>query len=114
MSNDELVFADREAFRNWLMRNHAANKGIWVVFSKGGSLKTLTATEALEEALCFGWIDGQIQSLGDDRYRKRFTPRQQGSKWSEKNRLPAQKLIEQGAMTEAGMAAIDEAKKSGM
>jgi uncharacterized protein YdeI (YjbR/CyaY-like superfamily) len=113
MSTDEIVFEDREAFRTWLTSNHGVSKGIWVIFSKGDSLKTLSAAEALEEALCFGWIDGLVQSLGDERYRKRFTPRRKGSKWSEKNRILARKLIEQGAMTDAGLLAIDEAKKSG-
>jgi uncharacterized protein YdeI (YjbR/CyaY-like superfamily) len=73
MSNGGLVFADRAAFRCWLMRNHKESTGIWVVFGKNGKLQTLTAVEALEEALCFGWIDGQMQSLGDQAYLKRFT-----------------------------------------
>jgi uncharacterized protein YdeI (YjbR/CyaY-like superfamily) len=114
MSKDGLVFADRAAFRSWLMRNHKESTGIWMVFGKSGKLQTLTAADALEEALCFGWIDGQIKSLGDEGYLKRFTPRRKGSKWSERNRALAQKLIEQGLMTSAGQEAIDEAKKSGM
>ena len=71
------------------------------------------AGEALEEALCFGWIDGQISSVDDEKYLKKFTPRRKGSKWSERNREIATRMIENGRMTEYGMAAIEQAKKSG-
>ena len=113
MKTDGLAFADRDAFRKWLVVNHQVNSGIWLVFGKAGKLKTLTADEALEEALCFGWIDGQLQKLDEARYRKRFTPRREGSAWSERNRSLAQKLIESDGMTEAGHAAIAQARKAG-
>lgn len=113
MSDDPLLFENREAFRNWLCQNYHLTVGIWLVFGKAGRLRTLTADEALEEVLCFGWIDGQLQSIDDQKYLKRFTPRRKGSVWSERNRALAGKLIANGRMTEAGQAAIDQAQKAG-
>lgn len=113
MKDDHLAFENRSAFRKWLTQNHLCSPGIWMVFGKSGKLKTLAANEALEEALCFGWIDGQVQSMGAEKYLKRFTPRRKGSRWSERNRKLAQKLIEDGAMTPAGRAAIAQARKLG-
>jgi uncharacterized protein YdeI (YjbR/CyaY-like superfamily) len=110
---EQLVFADREEFREWLGKNHGTNKGAWLVFSKVQGLKTLKASEALEEALCFGWIDGQIKSLGDERYLKKFTPRTNGSRWSGVNRALAMRLTESARMTEPGLAAIERAKRTG-
>ncbi len=111
--DNQMLFPSRAEFRAWLAENHAVNTGIWIVFGKAGKLKTVRPGEALEEALCFGWIDGQIKSIDDSRYMKRFTPRRKGSKWSEKNRGLAANLIEQGKMTEHGLAAIAQAKKGG-
>jgi uncharacterized protein YdeI (YjbR/CyaY-like superfamily) len=113
MKDDQLVFQNRAAFRKWLVQNHQKSPGIWLVFGKDAEVKTLTANEALEEALCFGWIDGQLQSLGARKYLKRFTPRRKRSVWSERNRKLAQKLTEEGAMTAAGLAAIAQAKELG-
>ena len=109
----QLLFADRGEFHAWLVDNHARSNGFWMVFGKGDTLKTVKASEALEEALCFGWIDGQIKSVDESRYLTRYTPRRERSKWSEKNRKLATKLIEQGKMTEHGLAAIARAKKDG-
>jgi uncharacterized protein YdeI (YjbR/CyaY-like superfamily) len=110
---EQILFPDRAAFRKWLSKNHASNKGVWLVLSKVNTLKTLKPDEALEEALCFGWIDGQIKSLDEEKYMKKFTPRRKGSRWSEYNRNLAARLIEQGQMTEFGLAAIEQAKQSG-
>lgn len=110
---DEVMFESRDEFREWLIRNHNVSKGIWMVFGKAGKLKTIKPDEALEEALCFGWIDSQFKSINEDKYLKKFTPRRKGSKWSEKNKNLVKKLIESGKMTEFGMAAVEEAKKSG-
>lgn len=63
-----LAFSDREQFRNWLNDNCKSNGGVWLLFGKSGGPKTLTAAEALEEALCFGWIDGQMKSIDDKSY----------------------------------------------
>ena len=110
MMADQIIFSGREEFRRWLSKNHNISKGVWLVFSKVNTLKTLKPGEALEEALCFGWIDGQMQSLGDEKYLKKFTPRTKDSKWSETNRISASRLIECGRMTEHGLAAIEQAK----
>jgi len=112
--DEQILFPDGESFRKWLMANHNVSKGIWLVFGKAGKLKTLKSDEALEEALCFGWIDGQFNSIDDARYLKKFTPRRKGSKWSEKNRDTANRLIENGKMTEYGLMAIEQAKRDGI
>jgi uncharacterized protein YdeI (YjbR/CyaY-like superfamily) len=111
--NDEIIFENRAEFRKWLIENHNISDGIWMVFGKVGKLKTIMPDEALEEALCFGWIDGQFNSIDEGKYLKRFTPRRKGSKWSEKNKNLANILIENGKMTKYGIAAIEQAKKSG-
>lgn len=110
---EQLLFLDREEFRQWLSANHDTSPGIWLILGKSGKLKTVKADEALEEALCFGWIDGLIKSVDDTRYIKKFSRRRKGSKWSVKNREAAEKLVSEGKMAEPGLAAIKEAKKSG-
>ncbi len=113
MKNDQLLFENKKGFRKWLLENHHLSSGIWLVFGKAGKLQTLTADEALEEALCFGWIDGQLKSIDDKKYLKKFTPRRKGSVWSERNRKLVKKLKENGSMTKAGQAVIDQAQKQG-
>jgi len=81
----EMQFASREEFRIWLQNNCMSSGGIWLLFEKSGGPKTIKAGEALEEALCFGWIDGQIQSIDDKSYIKYFSIRRENSKWSDKN-----------------------------
>ncbi len=82
MMENEVMFNNRDEFRNWLIENHATSSGIWMVFGKGRSIKTIKAEEALEEALCFGWIDGQLSSVDEEKYLKKFTPRRKGSHWT--------------------------------
>lgn len=110
---EQRLFPTRDDFRKWLAANCQINKGIWLIFSKTALMKTLTPAEALEEALCFGWIDGQIKSQGEEKYLKKFTPRRPDSTWSQTNKRTAAHLIQSGKMTEAGQAAIERAKKSG-
>ena len=110
---DQLLFSDRKEFRQWLSENHDTSPGIWLILGKSGKLKTVKADEALEEALCFGWIDGLIKSIDNTRYLKKFSRRRKGSKWSVKNRETAEQLVNQGKMATPGLAAIEEAKKSG-
>ena len=81
-----LTFTDRAEFRSWLSANCQSTAGVWLLFGKTGGPKTLKAGEALEEALCFGWIDGQMQRLNDTSYKKYFALRRENSKWSEKNK----------------------------
>ena len=85
----ELTFADRAAFRRWLEENGRTSAGVWLVFGKAGSAQTVKAGEALEEALCFGWIDGQMKAMDETTYRKYFSRRRENSKWSEKNKARA-------------------------
>lgn len=111
---DELLeFSCREEFRAWLSENCLSEDGVWLLFGKAGGPKTLKAGEALEEALCFGWIDGQMQSISEKAYRKYFSRRRENSKWSEKNKALAEKLEGQGLMTEQGREQIAEARKNG-
>lgn len=108
-----LTFTDRQAFREWLGNYGAESDGIWLLFSKKGAFVTLSAGDALEEALCHGWIDGQMQSLDDNTYKKYFSRRIPKSKWSVKNKELAQTLMEKGLMTRQGLEAIERAKKNG-
>lgn len=111
---EQILFETRLEFRNWLNNNGTTSGGIWLEFSKNARIKTLKASEALEEALCFGWIDGQMQSIDETKYLKYFSLRRKGSKWSEKNKNLAKALEAQGLMTNLGRDKIEEAKKNGM
>jgi uncharacterized protein YdeI (YjbR/CyaY-like superfamily) len=111
--DERLLFPNRTEFREWLSKHHGSCQGVWLTFGKSSAVKTLKADEALEEALCFGWIDGQIKSVDETSYLKRFAPRRKGSVWSDKNRGLATGLIEEGRMAEPGLAAIEQAKKAG-
>ena len=110
---EHLQFALRDDFRNWLQDNSTSSDGIWLLFGKAGGPKTIKASEALEEALCFGWIDGQMQSIDDKSYIKYFSIRRKNSKWSEKNKALVEMLEKNGLMTDYGRAKIEEARKNG-
>lgn len=110
---EQMLFETKEAFRSWLQDNCLTSKGIWLTFGKKGGPKTLSASEALEEALCYGWIDGQMKSIDDKTYQKYFAIRRKGSEWSEKNKSLVNELEAQGRMTEYGRAKILEAQQSG-
>lgn len=111
--DEVLIFANRQEFRDWLGENGERSEGVWLLFGKAGGPQTLKAGEALEEALCFGWIDGQMQKLDDAAYKKYFARRRPNSKWSEKNKQLAASLEARGLMTEAGRRKIAEAKQNG-
>ena len=105
----------RQAWRDWLEKNHAKCSGVWLVYAKKHSgLPTLTYNDAVEEALCFGWIDSKINPIDDSFYMQVFTPRKAQSAWSALNRTRVKRLVAAGLMTAAGAAAIKAAKKSGM
>lgn len=108
-----MLFTSRDEFRNWLYDNCLSNDGIWLLFGKSGGPKTIKASEALEEALCFGWIDGQMQSLDEETYIKYFSIRRKNSKWSDKNKALIETLEKQGIMTDYGRTKIREAQKNG-
>jgi uncharacterized protein YdeI (YjbR/CyaY-like superfamily) len=107
-------FKNRNDFRKWLEKNHDKQKELWILFYKVHTKKkSLRYAEAVEESLCFGWIDGIVKRIDDEKHAQRFTPRKSKSIWSKVNKERAEKMIEQGKMTEAGLAKIKEAKKSG-
>jgi uncharacterized protein YdeI (YjbR/CyaY-like superfamily) len=99
----------RSEWRSWLRKNHALKDEIWLVYYKKHTGKpSVTYRESLEEALCFGWIDGLKKRIDDERYCHRFTPRRKRSHWSALNIRLAQQLIDNGNMTAAGMAAFEQ------
>ncbi|MEW5720182.1 MAG: YdeI/OmpD-associated family protein [Chloroflexota bacterium] len=107
-------FKNRDAWRAWLARNHARATELWLVLYKKNSGKpTVSYDEAVEEALCFGWIDGITKSIDGEKYAIRFSPRRRGSVWSESNKKRVARMIRQRRMTEIGLAKIEEAKRNG-
>jgi len=111
--NEPIIFSDRIECRAWFQAHCLTSDGVWFLFSKSTDLKTVKAGEALEEALCFGWIDGVMKSIDDKTYKKYFSPRRKNSHWSEKNKILVEKLKDQGKMTDFGKIKIKEAKKNG-
>ncbi len=98
---------NREGFRNWLEKNGLSAREIWlVVFKVASGIQTLTYEEALEEAVCFGWIDSQKRSIDIEKYALRFSPRKPNSTWTVTNKERARKLIAEGRMTEAGLTTL--------
>jgi uncharacterized protein YdeI (YjbR/CyaY-like superfamily) len=109
-----MLFKSQKDWATWLDKHHAKSSGIWLQFAKKtGKVKTVTYAEALEVALCYGWIDGQGKSLDEAAWLQKFTPRGPRSIWSKINRAKAEELIKSGRMKPAGLAAIDRAKKNG-
>jgi uncharacterized protein YdeI (YjbR/CyaY-like superfamily) len=105
---------DQRAWQRWLAENHGTTVGVWLKFAKKGSpTPTVTYDEALEEALCFGWIDGQVRRFDAHFYLQRFTPRRRASKWSQLNREKATRLIDEGRMQAAGLAHVEGAQADG-
>ena len=110
----KIYVSTREDWRAWLEENHDREKEIWLIYYKKPSGKPRVAyDDAVEEALCFGWIDSTIRKLDEDRYMQKFTPRNPGSVWSELNKRRVEKMIREGRMTQAGLSKIEAAKKSG-
>lgn len=109
-----LNFANREEWCSWLKSNHDAEKEVYMIFYKKHTGKpNIPYDDAVEEALCFGWIDSIIRRIDDEQFERKFTPRKGKSRWSRLNRKRACKMIDQGKMTEAGLAMVREAKKNG-
>ena len=100
--------ANRSEWRSWLEQHHATETEIWLVYHKQASGKpSVPYLESLEEALCFGWIDSIIQKIDEEKYARKFNPRRPGSKWSELNKHLVAKLVKEGRMSKAGLAAVD-------
>jgi uncharacterized protein YdeI (YjbR/CyaY-like superfamily) len=110
---NRILFKNRAEFRKWLTTNALANEGIWLIFGKNSNVKTIKASEALEEALCLGWIDGQIQSVDENTFIKYFKQRNTASNWSDKNKGLVKKLESQGLMTDFGRTKIKIAQQNG-
>lgn len=112
-SNDQ-EFLNRKDWRKWLETNHFSEKEAWVIIQKKNSgKKGLRYQEAVEEAICFGWIDSKMQSIDANRFRQRFSPRKKNSIWSKSNKETAEKMIQDGKVTQAGFKTINEAKENG-
>jgi uncharacterized protein YdeI (YjbR/CyaY-like superfamily) len=109
-----LRFANREQWRQWLVQNHATKEEFWLtLFKKKYRHMGLSLNQAIEEALCFGWIDSTLHTIDDKCYALRFSPRKKNSIWSISNINRVKKLIAEGRMTDAGLTKIKEAKENG-
>ena len=109
-----LELPDGAAWSRWLSVNHVSAPGVWLKLAKKGSpTATVTQVQAIDEAVCFGWIDGQIGRYDEHFYLQRFTPRKARSRWSEINRARAQRLIDEGRMKPPGLDAYQAAKADG-
>jgi uncharacterized protein YdeI (YjbR/CyaY-like superfamily) len=109
-----LEFPDQQSWADWLARNHSSANGVWLKIAKKGAPRaTLTYAQALEEALCYGWIDGQKAAVDHTFWRQRFTPRGPRSRWSQINRDAAERLICARRMKPAGLDQINAARRDG-
>jgi uncharacterized protein YdeI (YjbR/CyaY-like superfamily) len=105
---------NRRDWRAWLRKNHDSKKEIWMVFYKKHTGKPgISYDAAVEEALCFGWIDSIVKKMDEEKFVRKFTPRKSKSRWSELNKKRARKMIDEGKMVETGLGRIRDAKESG-
>jgi uncharacterized protein YdeI (YjbR/CyaY-like superfamily) len=111
----ELLLSDAAAWRAWLGAHHREQDGVWLVLAKKGTTEptSLSYAEALDEALCHGWIDGQVGRRDERTYRQRFTPRRARSSWSERNVGHVERLLAEGRMQAAGLEQVERAKADG-
>lgn len=111
---EELLVPNEDAWRAWLEENHESHPGVQLVLhKKGGNITELTYAQAVEQALCFGWIDGRRNSRDEQSFSNRFTPRTKRSIWSAKNVETIARLLDSGLIAPAGIAAVDAAKADG-
>jgi uncharacterized protein YdeI (YjbR/CyaY-like superfamily) len=109
-----LEFKTRAAFRTWLEKHHATTPGVWLrIYKKASGVPSINHPEALDEALCFGWIDGQRKSYDEVSFLQKFTPRRPRSLWSKRNIQYIERLTQAGLMTEAGLHEVEKAKADG-
>ncbi|MCC7448184.1 MAG: YdeI/OmpD-associated family protein [Anaerolineae bacterium] len=105
---------DRQEWRDWLAQNHATSPGVWLIYyKKESSQPHVEYADAVEEALCFGWIDSTARKLDDERYMQFFSPRKPKSVWSKPNKQRVERLIQQGLMTPVGLEKIEAAQQDG-
>jgi uncharacterized protein YdeI (YjbR/CyaY-like superfamily) len=108
----ELYLTTREEWHRWLEKNHSIAGEVWLIYYKKSSGKPrIPYVDAVEEALCFGWIDGKINKINDNYFVQRFTPRRSGSRWSQYNIERVQRLLKEGRMKSSGLKAYMEAEK---
>ena len=113
-TNQPIFFESAAEFRCWLEENHKTASEVLVGYYKVKSgKKSMNWSESVDQAICFGWIDGKLKSLDKDRFILRYSPRKPNSVWSKINKDKAEQLIDQGRMTASGLAKIEEAKKNG-
>jgi uncharacterized protein YdeI (YjbR/CyaY-like superfamily) len=106
---ETLYVTTRDDFRKWLIKNHRTKKEIWLIqYKKATKKPSIDYVEAVEEALCFGWIDNTQKSIDAERYATRFSPRRPKSNWTETNKDRVRRLIAEGKMTEAGLVSLPE------
>ena len=111
----EIYIPTTSEWRTWLEQNHTKEKGVWLIYFKKHTGKPkVPYNEAVEEALCFGWIDSTVKRIDDERYMQQFTPRNLKSNWSESNKNRVEKLLKNGKMTKAGMRLVNYAKANGV
>ncbi|MDQ3099092.1 MAG: YdeI/OmpD-associated family protein [bacterium] len=109
-----LPFESPKEFNSWMKKNHDSTPGVWIKMAKKGTgIPSIDHPGALDEALCYGWIDGQAKSIDEKFYLQKFTPRRSKSMWSNINREKVQRLIDEGRMMPAGLAEIESAKADG-
>ena len=115
MAEDPMILQDAVAWRAWLDENEGVSDGLWLVLAKAGTNEptSLSYTQALDEALCSGWIDGQKKRRDDSTFLQRFTPRRRSSTWSKRNVGLVESLIEQGRMRPRGHVEIERAQLDG-
>ncbi len=111
----ELLVVDADEWRGWLGAHHADSPGVWLVLAKKGTTEPTAVSydEALDEAICFGWIDGQLGGRDSGTFRRRFTPRKPRSPWSQRNAAIAERLITTGRMHRSGEDQVRQAKEDG-
>ncbi len=103
-----LYVIERDEWRAWLAKHHDTEKDIWLIYYKKQSGEPrIPYNDAVEEALCFGWIDSTVKGIDENKYAQRFSPRKNGSNWSEMNKVRMRRLIEQGRMTPAGLSKFE-------
>lgn len=110
----EIYLSERPDWRDWLAENHQASRGVWLIYyKKHTGVARVSYDDAVEEALCFGWIDSTVRRLDNQRFCQMFMPRRKRSGWSGLNRRRAEQLMASGAMTPAGMEKIEAARANG-
>jgi len=109
-----IAYKSATEWETWLEKNHRTSPGLWIrIFKKGSGKPSITYAQALDGALCYGWIDGQKQKYDDDSWLQRFTPRRPKSSWSKINTGHIERLIKTGKMKEAGLTHVNAAKQDG-